>query len=216
MSTQPSLSSCPSIVYREIIKYLAPRVVAKHAINTYTELQRCCNLTFAHEVRNLMKTPLQSAQATIATYDPEYALRHYKNLPHNPIYIRFLTLKDLCVLFDIAIEKPGFHAPFTKLFIKYTEAHVQNTSNAKRVRYLVQSKSKVIRAEQLLDQTRFGISKVYQLYGGVETSWRPSRRHVETILTYDYALVRLLREDGEVRESVVAVGNDRASFYPLP
>ncbi|KAJ3049773.1 hypothetical protein HK097_009232 [Rhizophlyctis rosea] len=132
MSTQPSLSSCPSLVYREIARHLAPFVTGRFDLKTYLTLQRCCNPTFAQEVRSLMKSPLQIAQAAVANHD----LSNLSNLSnqscvpyiltnpgirHNPRFLPFLTFKDLCRIYG-ALEGGHHCSAFSKLFTsKYNQ-----------------------------------------------------------------------------------------------
>lgn len=90
MSVNLSLSSCPSQVYREIARHLAPCTIARCDLPSYLTPQRCCNLSFAVEVRHAMKSFLQNAQAALAIHHRADYLAH-PCIRHNPIYIRFLT-----------------------------------------------------------------------------------------------------------------------------
>ncbi|KAJ3051838.1 hypothetical protein HK097_007154, partial [Rhizophlyctis rosea] len=119
MSTQLSLPSCSSPVLRKIARYLAPNIVSRYDLNSYVNLQRCCNPAFADEVRSIMKISLHIAQAAIAFHSAQYVLQ-YPQVCHNPHYLPLVTFAHVCALFeklnDNGTTMRG--TGFSKLFMK--------------------------------------------------------------------------------------------------
>ncbi|KAJ3050931.1 hypothetical protein HK097_008086 [Rhizophlyctis rosea] len=187
MSAQPSFSSLPSPVHREIAQYLAPPITSRCDLQSYLNLQSSCNPIFAREVRSVMKTPLQNLQAAIAAYDPAYVLKH-PQIRHNPIYTRFLTFNDLCDIFGLALESRNrYTAAFAKIFVKFTQILPPNSGSPRQVRYFVQHDERLIRTEQLVDRKFDPTSNMYfLLYRGVEVSVTSTFGAVDM---YDYALI---------------------------
>ncbi|KAJ3040485.1 hypothetical protein HK097_002547 [Rhizophlyctis rosea] len=177
MTTQPSLTKLPTLIYHEVAKHLAPPILHNYNIHTYLTLQHCCNPLFAHELRLVLKPHLQKAQAALASKDAHYVLSHPSVLK-NSVYLNDLTFPLLCKTFDGAfIAKAAAREgrstetikPYTSLLLSYVEAkHYDPVCYPTHIDTQSHIVTMTILAGHRARPNSFGGSTIYNLWYGVE------------------------------------------------
>ncbi|KAJ3037179.1 hypothetical protein HDV00_001990 [Rhizophlyctis rosea] len=175
---QITLGTCPSVVHRNIIEYLAPRIIVKCDTAAYLRLQNCCNYNFARETVSILKKPLQTAQAVLAQVPPIYYLSDPAIL-HNPIFMNTLCFSDFFEIFSkdvvedmLRVGKPGLSDrqahTFAKLLIAYGQSLTRTLSSREpKPEYIGTSRQHVARSEEVLLSENHG-SGLYKLHHTIE------------------------------------------------
>ena len=143
----------------------------------YMTLQRAWNISFASEVRRVMKKPLQLGQAILALRDIDYALKHLC-VHHNPLYMDSLALDDFC-RHTIA----GRHnlLAFTELLVAYIDFRRHRNTRA-TVSYPICGKDRALRMGETLEVHTDEEGNVFKLGKGIKL------RCPTKIMTFQYAV----------------------------
>ena len=164
---QATLSTCPSVVYREIARYLAPSIILECDLKAYLTLQHCCNPIFARAVRSVIKEKLQYVQAALALRTHASVVRNPCVL-QNPMYAGSLTFERLCdvILASNQIDRKPTSAA-AKILLVYAEGHCGNLVPISGTQYPLHTFNHIVRVEETFALGGAGSCR-YKLSRGAE------------------------------------------------